>query len=80
MLQRLGAAGVVATGLLARSAGAQQIEITGPLVAVERVEEVSIHATAPARSASDWEVDRETLVTSPHEGGADVLQTAPACS
>jgi hypothetical protein len=43
-------------------------------------DQVSVHAKPPARSASDWEVDEETIRAAPHQSGADVLNVVPGCS
>jgi len=43
----------------------------------EKPREVSVHATAPARSASDKEIDRDTLNAAPHDSAADALNAAP---
>jgi hypothetical protein len=40
-------------------------------------EEVTVRSKAPPRSASDWEVDPDTIQSVPHETGADVLGTLP---
>ncbi len=40
-------------------------------------DQVSVRAKPPARSASDWEVDRETIRAAPHQSGADVLNVVP---
>jgi hypothetical protein len=62
---------------------AQEIQITGPLVGAtppkeeEKTEVVSVRAKPPPRSASDWQVDPDTIESVPHETGADVLGTLP---
>ncbi len=38
---------------------------------------VSVHAKPPPRSASDWEVDSETIKAAPHDSGAGVLDVVP---
>jgi hypothetical protein len=43
----------------------------------EKVEQVSIRAKPPARSASDWEIDTDTIASVPHETAADVLGVLP---
>ncbi len=39
--------------------------------------EVMVRSRPPARSASDWDVDRGTVSAAPHTTGADVLDVAP---
>jgi iron complex outermembrane receptor protein len=81
MRLRIAALGVlVATALVGGRANAQEITVsrvpsTEP--PEERPREVAVHATPPARSASDWEVDRDTLTAAPHADGADLLDSAP---
>ncbi len=41
------------------------------------VAEVSIRSKPPPRSASDWEVDDETIHASPKQNGADVIAVVP---
>ncbi len=41
------------------------------------VEEVSVRAKPPPRSASDWEVDDKTLATAPHGTAADAMNVVP---
>jgi hypothetical protein len=43
----------------------------------EKVPTVSVRSKPPARSASDWVVDSDTLASVPKETGADVLGTLP---
>jgi hypothetical protein len=38
---------------------------------------VVVRAKPPARSASDWQVNTDTIASIPHESGADVLGTLP---
>jgi hypothetical protein len=62
-------------------------QLTGPLRAApltppkdkadEKPETVTVRAKPPPRSASDWQVDADTIETVPHETGADVLGTLP---
>ena len=40
-------------------------------------DQVAVHAKPPPRSASDWEVDAETVRAAPHQSGADVLNLVP---
>jgi len=64
---------------------AQEISLTGPLQATtppkpvpeEKTEQVTVRSKPPPRSASDWEVDPDTIQSVPHETGADVLGTLP---
>jgi hypothetical protein len=63
---------------------AQEITLTGPLMAApppkkeeEKPEVISVRAKPPPRSASDWQVDPDTIESVPHETGADVLGTLP---
>jgi hypothetical protein len=44
---------------------------------VEKPEEINVRAKPPARSASDWQVDSDTIASVPHESGADVLGALP---
>ena len=70
----------IAAVLASGTATAQQITLSGPLRAEPPEDvprEVAVHATPPARSASDWEVDRDTLRSSPRADGADLLDSAP---
>ncbi len=43
----------------------------------EKPQEVTVRSKPPARSASDWQVDKDTLSSVPHETGADVLGALP---
>jgi hypothetical protein len=43
----------------------------------EKTEVVTVRSTPPPRSASDWQVDPDTIQSVPHETGADVLGTLP---
>jgi iron complex outermembrane receptor protein len=43
----------------------------------EKELEVSVRAKPPPRSASDWEVDEETLRSTPKQNGADVIGVVP---
>src|ERR1700722_5597462 len=43
----------------------------------EKQEVVTVRAKPPPRSASDWQVDPDTIESVPHETGADVLGTLP---
>ena len=43
----------------------------------DKPEEVTVRAKPPPRSASDWQVDPDTIESVPHETGADVLGTLP---
>jgi hypothetical protein len=66
--------------LLAPPLLAQEIAILGPLAPPPPEtppEIVSVKARPPARSASDWETDADTIAAVPHETGADVLGTLP---
>jgi hypothetical protein len=65
---------------------AQEIVLTGPLVATtqpekkkeeEKPEQVTVRSKPPPRSASDWQVDPDVIESVPHETGADVLGTLP---
>ncbi|MGH7295213.1 MAG: TonB-dependent receptor plug domain-containing protein, partial [Polyangiaceae bacterium] len=61
---------------------AQEIMLTGPLSGARAKddpppEEVTVRSKPPPRSASDAEVDRDTIESVPHEAGADVLGTLP---
>jgi hypothetical protein len=65
---------------------AQEISLTGPLQGAaapkkpdpdDKADVVTVRATPPPRSASDWAVDRDTIRSVPHETGADVLGTLP---
>src|ERR1700733_9861527 len=67
---------------------AQEIVLTGPLgddggkgkgngKEDEKIEEITVRTKPPARSASDWEVDHETVTSVPHETAADVLGVLP---
>ena len=59
---------------------AQEITLTGPLLSPkpeEKVDEITVRAKPPPRSASDWEADRNVVEAAPHETGADVLGTLP---
>ena len=47
------------------------------MMACVKPDQVSVHAKPPARSASDWEVDAETLRAAPHQTGADVINEVP---
>ena len=47
------------------------------LVLPEKPEEVTVRAKPPPRSASDWQVDKDTIASIPHESGADVLGALP---
>jgi hypothetical protein len=40
-------------------------------------EQVTIRSKPPPRSASDWQVEPDTIASVPHETGADVLGTLP---
>jgi hypothetical protein len=39
--------------------------------------EVMVLAKPPARSASDWEADTQTIHTAPHQSGADAIAVVP---
>jgi iron complex outermembrane receptor protein len=65
---------------------AQQVDVqstvqVAPQPAVEPPEEptqqVNVRVKPSPRSASDWEVDKDTIASVPHETGADVLGTLP---
>jgi hypothetical protein len=66
---------------------AQEIALTGPLVAAQQTprknkeedkpEQVTVRSKPPPRSASDWQVDPDVIESVPHETGADVLGTLP---
>jgi hypothetical protein len=43
----------------------------------DKPEEITVRAKPPPRSASDWQVDPDTIASVPHESGADVLGTLP---
>jgi hypothetical protein len=43
----------------------------------EPVEQVTVRSKPPPRSASDWEVDHDTIRAAPHQDGADALNTLP---
>jgi hypothetical protein len=43
----------------------------------EKTETATVRAKPPPRSASDWQVDADTIESVPHETGADVLGTLP---
>lgn len=40
-------------------------------------DQVEVRAKPPPRSASDWEVDEQTIRSAPHQSGADVLMQVP---
>src|SRR6185295_704796 len=40
-------------------------------------DQVEVRAKPPPRSASDWEVDEETIKNAPHRSGEDVLTQVP---
>jgi hypothetical protein len=43
----------------------------------DKPEVITVRAVPPPRSASDWQVDENTIESVPHETGADVLGTLP---
>ena len=58
---------------------AQTMTANGPTgeAAEEPVQQVEVRTKPQARSASDWEIDKDTIASVPHETGADVLGTLP---
>ena len=40
-------------------------------------DQIEVRAKPPPRSASDWEVDEQTIRSAPHQSGADVLTQVP---
>jgi outer membrane receptor protein involved in Fe transport len=58
---------------------AQEVQIIVPLKKdeEEKPPEITVRSKPPPRGASDWQIDKDTLSSVPHETGADVLGTLP---
>jgi iron complex outermembrane receptor protein len=64
--------------VLAQQINVGQVPPAPPSEAVEEpTPQVNVRAKPSPRSASDWEVDQDTIASVPHETGADVLGTLP---
>ncbi len=55
----------------------KRAETRAQMIDCVKPDPVGVRAKPPARSASDWEVDDETIRAAPHQSGADVLNMVP---